>query len=164
MRTKGLLILSPNVIVEAHDARTGKLVHEERTSNRVVAAGRDVVRDLLCNVDHAPNYIAIGTDGTTPTDGDVALGTEVFRNAFTRTVQQASRCIFQLFVTVDQGNGYTWREIGLFRGTQRFYTVEHGGTPLYGGTLFARSNISPVVKDSNITATITWEIPIQSVV
>jgi len=155
--------LTGNVLIEMHSADTGELLSSQRVNNRVTATGRDIVRDLLADSDHPPNFMAIGTGGTAVNDADVMLESEIFRNAFTRTVISASKVMYTVYVLNTQANGYTWRELGLFRGAKRYYTVEPGGTPLYGGTLFARAAIASIQKTEEITATITWEIPIMSV-
>lgn len=160
---KSGILIEPNVLVEVHDAATGKLLRSERKKNRVTATGRDVVRDLLCGVDHPPGFIAFGASSSAPADTDIRLETEFFRNALTRIIPSASKVTYQLFVLETQANGYTIREIGLFRGAKRYYTTDIGGTPLYGGTLVARSVVTDIEKTSLVTVTISWEVPIQSV-
>ena len=156
------LTIDGNVHLEIRNAKTGELVDEQRVKNKVVAGGRNVVRDLLCNVEWAPRYLACGESSTAVTDLDTGLETETYRNAFTRTVPSESKVTYQMHVLATQGNGGTWREIGLFRGSKRLYTTEAGGTPAGGGTLFARAIISPIIKTEDITVTINWDINLQS--
>jgi hypothetical protein len=106
--------------------------------------------------------MAVGTGSTATTDLDVQLETEVYRNSFTRTIPSASKVSYQMHLLATQGNGNTINEIGLFRGAKRLYTTDPGGSPLGGGTLFARAVVAPLVKTVEIAATITWEINLQS--
>jgi hypothetical protein len=160
---KSGIIIDPNVLVEVHDASSGKLLRSEQKKNRVVAAGRDVVRDLLCGVDYPPGHIAFGSGSTAAADTDVQLELEFFRNAFTRIIPSQSKVTYQLYMLPTQANGYTIREIGLFRGPKLYYSTDAAGLGVYGArTLVARAVITDIAKDSNVTVTISWELPIQS--
>lgn len=60
--------------------------------------------------------------------------------------------------TCTEWSGKSLQEIGLFVGTN----FSLGAQPLLGGTLFARATFTPIVKDSTIELTVTWEMVVTS--
>jgi len=143
-----------HVEVERH----GLLIHEEVVRNKVVATGRDIIRDLLLGVGSQPDWIAVGTTSTAVADTDIALGAEYFRGRITRRLSNTGKATFKLHLTTSDANGQTIREVGAF--VHAVYTA--AGSPLGGGRLFARALVTPIVKDNTVTVTFTWEFPISS--
>lgn len=141
-----------NVYIQVLDAKSKRLIKAIKGHNLVVLNGRNLTRDLLGgDFNRDPNIIAVGTDNTAVTDGDTALGTEVFRNLITARIQGSSKITYQLFISDTQANGNTLVEAGLIN--------ERNGAD----TLFARIVFAPIVKTGAVTVTITWEVNLTSV-
>jgi hypothetical protein len=153
-----VMVPATNVEVELRDVRTGEVVGRSRTHNLVVTSGLNLVRDLLANSGRAPNCIALGTGNSATTMAMTALEAEVYRGYMTRRELSSASVRYQLFLdaAIPPGQPYTIQEVGIFSGGS-FYG---SGTPSTGGTLFARAVLTPFTKDSLVTATITWDIPI----
>jgi hypothetical protein len=149
---RGELRFPTNVILESRragdDPEHGEVIDLRRSHNLVTAGGRDLVRDMLLNFGPAPGYIALGTGVTVPADGNTALEAEVFRSAITRRNAAAAIARFKLFVADTEANGSTLSEAGLF---------SFAPTKLFARTIFA-----PIVKDSSVQFTITWDILLSS--
>jgi len=58
-------------------------------------------------------HMAVGTDNTTPTVGDTALGTEVTRKALQESTVGTSDIILSLYLNSTESNGNSLVEIGL---------------------------------------------------
>jgi len=93
---------------------------------------RKLLNYLLDVVTPGLQYIAVGSDSTTPSSGDTALGSEIDRKSVMdrKLVNTAVR--FSTWFGSAEANG-TWREIGLFDKS-------------VGGTLFCRSLIDPPIE------------------
>lgn len=133
-------------IVDVRDAATGDLIYTETYRNIVtnLTRARIMARFKGNNGTLTITHVAIGTDGTTPTAADTALGAEVLREAPTSVIDYSTTEIgWRLFVSASMGNGNTLREIGLFSAAS-------------GGDMFARStSFSPISKNASITVTFT---------
>lgn len=136
-----------NVTIEVHDAVTGALLSRERQHNLVVSAGRNLIRDLLNGTSSAAlTHFALGSGSTAVAATDVALQTEVFRDALTQKTPDAAKLTCKYYLATGSANGHTLREAGLL-------------TAAALGTLYARVALaSPVVKTSSIAVTFTWEL------
>lgn len=167
--------IDTNVLIEIFEASTrprvprrvrdrrGELVelgrpcYRERRRNKVPLSGRNVLRDLLgraipgFGAGFAPTHFAVGTDSTVTTDGQTALGVEVFREQVTTRQAFSSKVTYQAFLGTNDANGNTLAEIGLF------------DTPVaFQGNLFARAVFTAIPKTVSIQVVFTWEITITS--
>jgi len=135
--------------IEVHDAETGGLLRKETVRNLVVAAGKNLIRDLLGGATAAyPTHFAVGTSSTAPAAGDTTLGVEVFRDQITQRVYSAAQLTVKFYLPTGYANGYTLAEAGIFNAAS-------------GGTMLSRTVYLPaIVKTSSITVTYTWNITI----
>jgi hypothetical protein len=139
-------VLTPrvNVTVDVRDV-AGRVLSVQRGHNLVPTAGLNLLRDLL-NGDNITGIteFALGTGSTAAANGDTELDTEVHRDTLSRTIKATAELTAQYFLSSTTLNGTTIREAGLF-------TDEN--------TLFARYVLgSPIVKNSGIAVTFTWDI------
>lgn len=142
--------ISCNVLIEVQEAATGRLLSRQTVHNLVTLAGRNLIRDLLCGDSTSIlDYFAVGTDGTAPASGNTALGTEVFRDATTKSVPSAGKLQLQFYLPSTAANGNTLREVGIL-------------TASSGGTLFARAVYAAIEKTASIAVTFTWDININA--
>lgn len=154
-----LRLAEGNVLILLHPGRDrSRILSAERRGNKVTRTGRQIVRDLLANTGPAPSALAVGTDPTPAEDSDLSLGQEVFRSLFTRRVPSESSIIYELYLTDQEANGETLSEAGLIALPQ----WSHSGLIPQGGFLFARVTHTPIEKDSSVSVTYVWEIPISS--
>lgn len=86
-------------------------------------------------------YLAVGTDGTTPTSDDSSLGNEVYRVTNTDRENRGRDLRTSTFLDTTEANGNTLREVGLF-------------TESSGGLMVNRALISEIVKNNRKTVTI----------
>lgn len=100
--------------------RTPQGTYVERMRNLITDAGLDFLRDRLKDSTKAGiTHVAIGSDSTTPANGDTALGSEFFRKQTTSTSDVATgRLLTTLFVSTSEANtseqAHQWEEIGWF--------------------------------------------------
>lgn len=121
----------------------GKRLYIERGHNLVVTSGLNTLRDSLYG-DYKPlAYFALGTNNTAASLGQTALVTEVHRGNITTKVKAAAKLTITYYLGSAIGNGNTIREAGAFNSWNEMYARYVLGTPL--------------VKNSSITATFTWE-------
>lgn len=150
MGTHAQITMRANVGMEVRDAETGKVLHEQRSKNLVVTAGRNVLRDLLrgslASVSAGTaGYFAIGTGTTAVAASDTTLGTEVARAAVTSTTVTDGAIVIKYFLPSGTANGSSLTEAGLF-------------TASSGGTMIARTVHDAIAKTSSITITYSWTI------
>jgi len=116
-----------------------------------------------------PHAIAVGTDNTTPTINDTALGAEVARGPIRGGGYSADASAFRWsgFIDYDDGNGVECTEAGLFFGDRWIESEEPGTTtlgpikPEWCDQLFARALFSsPWTKTENQRAEIIYELAI----
>ena len=124
----------------------------QRFDNLVVDGGLNLLRDRIAGTssDYVTHF-AVGT-GTTPVTGtQIALGSEVFRDAITSAITTTSKAVrFEYYLPASYANGNTLSEIGLF-------------TASTGGTLVARALLAtPIVKSALVTATFQWTISLSA--
>ncbi len=86
-------------------------------------------------------HLAVGTDGTTPTSSDSALGNEVYRLAHSDRKDQNRDFWMSSFLDTSEANGHTLREVG---------TV----TASSGGLFLNRALINEEPKNDQKTMTI----------
>lgn len=135
-----------NVCLEVVDARSGRLRRRIRAHNRAVDVGLTMLRDLVYgDTVAAISHCAVGTDGTAPAAGDVALGAEVLRgDIIQRTKGTASLTLSYLLGSQD-ANGETLREWGLLNAST-------------SGLLYARVTPEEVVKTVAVQVLCTWTL------
>lgn len=91
-------------------------------------------------------YLAVGTGGGTPAASDVALSSELARQATTQVTVSGSTLTCQIFFTASQANG-TWTEIGAFG---------NGATSTAGsGTLFGHAALG-YTKTSSLETIVSY--------
>lgn len=142
--------LKGNVFIEIRD-REGNLIDTREEKNLFLDNGLNQLRnclgypDELYSTAYTPNYIAVGTGGTNPAADDDALEVEVFRKEITLKTPADKKITFQLFLDVDEANGYTLTEAGIFS----TYTNDD---------IWARVIYSGINKTTAISVTYNWEI------
>lgn len=102
---------------------------------------------LAGNSQTAPTHIAFGTNATAPNSEDATLTSEFNRIALTDTSLSGREIQFTTIMTTVQGNGTTFKELGLFNNST-------------GGTMFTRSVFVDIDKTSSfeIQATIILRV------
>lgn len=94
--------------------------------------------NLKSDVDTLFTHGAIGTDSTTPTAGDTALGTEVFRDARDDFDDSATATVVaSLNVGTTEANGNSIAEYGWFNDAS-------------SGTMWTRDTITTITKTSDV--------------
>jgi hypothetical protein len=153
------------VTVHLVDA-AGAVVLRQHRRNQIVLTGRRLVAQLFGGVGAGTppgqvTHVAVGTDGTAPTDGDVALKAERSpRNPITSvtytdfddhpapngpTVRRTRVSLTAVF-DFDQVNGADpLREAGLF-------------TAAAGGVMYNRVILDAVTKTNAFKLTVLWDI------
>ncbi len=151
------LVLIPNLEVQVFRASDLAVLDVIKARNLVPLVGRRMIRDLLLSPVFptsfsVPGYMAVGSDGTTTTDGMTGLVVETFRKGLTRRLAQASGMAFQLFIDSSEGNGsgtQPLREAAIF-------------DLIAGGGMLARATFSLINKTSSIQLVLNWSITLAS--
>ena len=121
--------------------------------NIVPTVGRTMIANNL--TDATPtnsmliNYAALGSDGTTPANGDTTLGTEVYRNVIASLTNANNIAYATAFFNATETSG-TYAEAGIF--SDATATTD-------SGILLSHVLIS-VTKSTSETLTIDWELTI----
>lgn len=150
---KEQLLLIPNLVIERFCPATDEL-EIIKTRNLIVTDGIELVRDLLGGTGHRPSHIELGTGLTAVVAGDEEVETPQYRDEMTRRDELAAAIEFQLFLGLNDGNGFTYTEAGILEaGLQN----DSPGDP---GILFARANFTGVPKNNTVELTLTWTINI----
>ena len=89
-------------------------------------------------------HMAVGTDNTTPTVGDTALGAEVTRKAIQESTVGTSDVILSLFLNSAESNGNSLVEVGLLDAVAT-------------GNLLVRDIFTTITKNSSIEVWIDIE-------
>lgn len=147
---KETLDISDNVLITARDVCTGKIIHQERQHNLIVADGRNLIRDLLSGEGDALSHFAVGTEDTSTADSMSELQSEVFRNDITRFDLENNKLIVNYFLASNEANGNTIREAGIFNADS-------------GGNMYARVTQSEIEKSENVSITYQWTTNIASI-
>ena len=92
--------------------------------------------------DEDVTHLAFGDDDTEPDVTNDTLSNEVFRKEVTEYSQNDNELLASTFIDTDEGNGETFREVGLFAG------------PDEADVMWNHSTISAIQKDSSRTITI----------
>jgi hypothetical protein len=145
--------------------REGRTVYEQSTRNRIVASGRTLVAHMFGGPPSGPEptrvtHMAVGTDGTPPTDGNTQLGAqreakagvprkpigevsyEPFDDGGIRRVRARLTAEFDF----DEANGdEPLREAGVFNDGEE-------------GVMYNRVVFEPVTKTEAFKLTLLWDI------
>lgn len=145
-----------NVFITTRNIYTGE-VCRHHTKNLVVKSGRNLIRDCLMlpflrddedliGEGFTPNYIAIGTDGSTTVDGDTGLHAEVFRKLISLKIPSDSGFKLQHVIDAAEANG---------SGTSLLKEVALH-TSLIGGNCWARATHSQITKTASLAVNYEW--------
>jgi hypothetical protein len=131
----------------------GEVVERQVEKNAIVDDGRNNILRAIGNLESINTYVylAVGTDGTSVTDSDSALGTEVER------------------IALDDGNNEYTHDAGAveisgewtFSESQANSSLAEAGlfSASSGGTMLNRTVISPTIdKSSSQKLRITWTL------
>lgn len=139
---RALVGISQNVEIEVRDARTGQVLSRQRSRNKVVDSGLNLLRDIVGGTGFRPSHIAVGIGTAAPAAGDTALGDEKFRREIDRRTSASKKITLEILISTNDANGFTLSEMGVFQ----------------SATLYARALISPtIVKTASIEVTIKHE-------
>jgi len=155
LETKQTLVMIPNLEIEIWN-RDGKTIDIIKTHNIIHSVGLNSFRNLIGyphlqpgGTGYTPEYIAIGSDGTTPALSHTALFTEVFRkNITSRFAQGDDRLHWQLRVETTEANG---------GGTQALRECAIYSVPT-GGVAWMRAIHTLINKSSAIGVTYNWRL------
>lgn len=134
--------------------------HEDvfRVKNLVVNDGIDLVRDLIGGTGHRPSHIGLGTGSTAVLATDTSIETEEFRGEITRRDDIVFGIEFQLFLGLNDGNGFTYSEAGLLE--TGFQNSAPGSPAILMARVVAPTDFTAVAKNNSVELTITWQINI----
>lgn len=139
-----------NVLIQVHDAFTGKLLSEQNPHNKVPLVGRNLICAVLAGdtalQSQPPSHVAIGTGSSSPADTDIQLGNEVYRSVITQRSLSASSITYKFFVPATAANGYTLSEACIVNSS--------GLVPVM--PILSRVTYTPFLKTPSITVTYTW--------
>ena len=137
--------------------REGRSVHRTCHGNHIVTTGRDLVARLFAaQVQGLPptavTHMALGTDGTDPTDADTALRAEIAPRKpvsveYSKITESGVERVRARLTTVfDSGeaNG-PLREAGIF-------------TAATGGVMYNRVKFDTVTKTADFKLTLIWDV------
>lgn len=148
---------SQNVVIETRRPDAALPEQQVRARNLVVDNGISLLVDLIGGTGFRPSHIELGT-GTTPAAAlDSIVETPQFRAEITARDKLVKAIQFQLFLGLNDGNGFTYTEAGLFE------TGLQNSAPGDPGILVARALFSPVIKNNSIELTVTWTINVAAV-
>lgn len=135
-----------NVLVEIHDVRSGRLLHSELGSNKVVAAGlAGIALATAGDTSQSPSYLGAGTGTTAITLGDTSLESEVgSRVLLGSTTGSGYVGMFKGMFGASELNGNTLSNVGLFDAASS------------GNLLSAYVLATTVAKTTSISLTISW--------
>ena len=134
--------------------------HEDvfRVKNLVVNDGIDLVRDLIGGTGHRPSHIGLGTGTTAVLATDTSIETEEFRGEITRRDDIVAGIQFQLFLGLNDGNGFTYSEAGLLE--TGFQNGDPGDPAILMARVVAPTDFTAVAKNNSVELSITWDINI----
>lgn len=148
------LKMTGEVLVEIHDAKTGRLKSSHLYKNLVVDAAKASIADALRGNQTGGvgeiTHCAVGTSTTAPAAGDVALVAEIARKLVSIRSAAGAVATFKTFFNQSEANGVL-KEAALFGGLAT-------STP-DSGTLFCRTNINRT-KTTSDTLTLTWRVTV----
>jgi hypothetical protein len=138
--TKLIGIFSLNI----HD-KNGKIIESFQEKNLIVTKGRENMSKLISASGNSyfVDEIGFGTDGTTPTAGDLVLTGSTTKAFDSITYPDPNSVEFNWSLGLSEANGMAIAEFGLISNN---------------GDLFARKSRSVINKESDFSITGTWKI------
>jgi hypothetical protein len=109
-----MLDISINAIIRSLDAYTGEITKETKVHNLVTNSGLEFAAKILGGLNTNFKAIAIGTNDTTPANGDTALNTEYVRALATIAYEASYKVKFSHTFTVGSGVSEVINEAGVF--------------------------------------------------
>jgi len=103
-----------NAIIRSFDGFTGKTTKITKVHNLIVNSGLEQVAKIIGKLSTGFDYLAIGTDNTSPTNSDVSLGTEVEREQASVSYVADYKVKFDKTFSVGSGVSHTVVEAGIF--------------------------------------------------
>lgn len=149
--------ISGRLVVKVCDVKTGRVLRVHEGKNQITYDGLIGVISLLAQ-DTLPTpsdlqiaYLAVGTNNTPATKGDVALGNQVFRIPLSSANRQQVGATQQLVVLAQLGNsdanGYDICEAGLLCGND---------------SLFSRRTFAPEHKTAAFVLQFGWTLTLKA--
>lgn len=125
----------------------GEIVEERHIPNLVVTTGNNFIASRMKDATATVmSHMAVGTNATSPSATDTALGTESARVALTSTTVTTNSVAY--VATYPAGTGTAaLTEAGLFNASS-------------SGTMLARTTYAVINKGAADTLTITWTITV----
>lgn len=148
---KDLLTLTGAIEVVEIDVESGNILSRELVQNKVHTLAREA---CIAGIDGGGGaltvtHVALSTDATAPVVGDTTLAGEVLRVVYDQKLLPSSTSRqYKLVLGASQGNGNTFRKVGLF-------TADSGGTMIASGLLS-----SPKVKNDAKILVITYTLSV----
>lgn len=137
--------------VVARVIRQGRVVHEEKTKNLIVNAGKNALAGLFFGESGVNpfKYVAVGTGTTTPSVDDTALQNELTGYGLARTLATTSRTNNEatLIASWNVTGSVTVSESGIFNAST-------------GGTMFARVTFSGLPLVNGDYLELRWKVTI----
>ena len=136
------------VKISLKEAKTGRIVKHREIHNKVVTDGRELVAKLFIGELTTPvTHMAVGSDGTEPSDEDHALRAEIGRVAMESLVVSTEDSTAKVKLTATFGTDISGplQEAGIF-------------TAATGGIMYNRVTFPVINKGENHTLTLEWEI------
>nr|QMP83638.1 MAG: hypothetical protein [Caudoviricetes sp.] len=125
----------------------GSVKLDKTYPNLVVLSGKEYVAQRMTSNNTAiMSSIAVGSDGTTPVSGDIALLSEIARSALTSANVVSNTVTYITTFLPGTGTG-ALEEAGIFNSTNA-----------NAGTMLCRTTFPVVNKESGDTFTITWNV------
>lgn len=109
--------------------------------------GDNILTTIIDYIDDNTGYMAIGTDTTTPTADDTALGAEVVRNTRQESSVYNNTITVSGYFTSTQANGSDLSEVGVFNAASV-------------GTMTSRDTFVPFTKSNYIEVWVDIEYTI----
>lgn len=150
---KDQLKFDANVTLRVFNPKTRDAI-VYKSKNLIVTTGIELIRDLLGGTAKRPSHIGLGTGSTAAIPGDTTIETEEFRGEITRRDDLPAGIIFQLFLGLNDGNGFTYQEAGLLE------TGFQNGSVGDPAILVARDTFTGITKNNTVELTLTWTINI----
>jgi len=143
------------VIIEARDAKTGKLVYREVGKNKIVDQGLDYIRRNIIKdaTTYNGNYLFLSSNTTTPPDNETTVPNIIaYKTATKSIVTDAGEVYCQWSVTfgTNEGNG-TIGSVAIAENTN--------GSGEWSRYVLA----SPYTKDNTIELTVNYRIRVSRV-